>query len=660
LAAEPARHAVPREHPRLFGPAAELKRRARQSPDTYRLVLNVAREAEEHHPARVISSALVAVIDGDQDMAREAQQSVMRLVNGPVRVGHVPFGNDLALCAVAYDLCHGAWSEADRAAFFAYMNKTVDANVKSETSVFHNGWYGYKNWGIGLACYATYYENPRAPAILKSLEEDIRTRTSPALELAGDGGSWAEGYYVHYFLDQWVIFCEAARHCEGLDYYGLAPKFFRQRAIAGMFEDYPGIDVYHSRRPVPLGDGGGRVFSGERDKELTVRRILVNRFRDDPDHQAVHAYNETTPKASVWTNAYRDLVWRDPAVAKADHKRSKLSHFSPGAGCVFARSSWDDDATYFSFRCGKRFTSHQHLDVGHFNVYKHAELAGDGGQYDSFGVDHDVNYHLRTIAHSTMLIHDPQERWPRIRAGNVTGNDGGQHHNWPHHNGAVLDAQEWLKDRQLYDIADIPAFEDRGAYLYVAGDATRAYSAKKLDYFTRQIVYLRPDTLVIFDRVKSKDAAFKKTWLLQAMRTPASQPPHLVITNGKGRLFVQTLLPEDPVVRLCSGRELYQYGGRSYPPAADIGEAPACRVEVSPGRPAECDLFLHVLTAASAHTASAPTARMERTPDAVAVKVGPARITFLASQVGGRIELDGKSTELGKDTAASGELGRQR
>jgi hypothetical protein len=46
------------------------------------------------------------------------------------------------------------------------MNRTVDANVASETHVFHNGWYGYKNWGIGLACYATYPTNPRAPEIL--------------------------------------------------------------------------------------------------------------------------------------------------------------------------------------------------------------------------------------------------------------------------------------------------------------------------------------------------------------------------------------------------------------------------------------------------------------------------------------------------------------
>ena len=62
-----------------------------------------------------------------------------------------------------------------------------------------------------------------------------------------------------------------------------------------------------------------------------------------------------------------------------------------------------------------------------------------------------------TIAHSTILIHDPSETWPGIRAGSVTGNDGGQAHDWPHHNGAVVDADEWQRQKDLFDIGDILA-----------------------------------------------------------------------------------------------------------------------------------------------------------------------------------------------------------
>ena len=68
----------------------------------------------------------------------------------------------------------------------------------------------------------------------------------------------------------------------------------------------------------------------------------------------------------------------------------------------------------FLFKCGDRFTAHQHLDVGHFLIYKYEELAGDGGHYDSFGSSHNVNYHLQTIAHSTILLYDPSEKCPGI------------------------------------------------------------------------------------------------------------------------------------------------------------------------------------------------------------------------------------------------------
>ena len=473
--ASAARHLIPQEHPRLLGSREALKNLARERPEDYQRVVRVARESDADDHAKMISMGLVCAIEDDMALGQAAVEIAMKYVNGPIRHGHVPFGSDLARCAIVYDLCHDAWTAAQRAAFHNYVNQTVVANLQSEPHVFHNGWYGYKNWGIGLACYASYYENPEAPEILGRLEKEYRSRAAPALELAGNGGGWAEGYYIHYWLYEWLFFCEVAQRCEGVDYYAMAPRFFGQRAIASMFEMYPGIGLYHSRRPLPMGDGGGRRCGGDRDKALAARRILVNHYRDDAEHQAVHTFNQATPRSSVGVYAYKDFLWRDPTLSSGDLRHVPLSHLSEGPGYVYARSSWDEDATCFFFKCGDRFTAHQHLDVGHFLIYRREELAGDGGHYDAFGSAHDVNYHLRTIAHSTILVHDPAEQWTGataydagIRAGAVTGNDGGQAHSWPNHNGAVADAEAWNAHRDLYDIADIMAFEDQGHYLYLA------------------------------------------------------------------------------------------------------------------------------------------------------------------------------------------------
>jgi len=655
---EGAGKSVPKEHPRLLGSCQDLQKLPPLSRgEAYKRVVQVARQLDADDHSKMISMALVCAIEQDEQLGKRAVQMALKYVNGSIRKGHVPFAHDLARCAIVYDLCHEYWTDQERAKFHEYMNKTVDANIDSETHVFHNGWYGYKNWGIGLACYATYYENPRALQILEALEHEWRTRAAPALNMAGDGGGWAEGYYINYWLYEWLFFCEVARRCEGIDYYAMAPKFFQNRAVASMFESYPGIGIYNSRRPIPIGDSGGRVFGGDRDKALAARRILVNYFRKDPNHQVVHAFNETTPRSSVGVYAYKDFLWRDTTVEKGDLKSFKLSHISPGPGYVYARSSWDEDATYFFFKCGDRFTAHQHLDVGHFLIYKYEELVGDGGHYDSFGSSHDVNYHLRTIAHNTVLVHDPCEVWPApagsfltetnlegpaMRAGPVSGNDGGQRHHWPHHNGAVSDVAEWNKRSELYNIADILAFEDRDAYMYVAGDCTRAYSPDKLACFTRQIVFLRPGTFVIFDRVISKNQEFKKTWLLQAMKVPTKAGQNLVITNGKRRLFIQTLLPGDRQIRLVTGPDLYSYGGKTYLPSRDTGPAPQCRIEISPGKSQTVDYFLNVLTATDADSSTVEQATLERTDRDVTIMIGAAKISFTTAEMSCHIVITGR------------------
>ncbi len=641
LAANDTRHPVPREHPRLLGSRDHLQQLAKDRAEAYHRTAAIARGQGGDDYSKMISMSLVCAIEQDAALGKNAVDMAMKYIRGPIKIGHVPFAQDLALCGIVYDLCHEYWTAEQQVQFHQYLNRTVDENRQSETHVFHNGWYGYKNWGIGVACYASYYENERSPVILKDLEDDWHARAAPALNLAGAGGGWAEGYYINYWLYEWLFFCEVARTCEGVDYCADAMPFFSNRAVASMFEAYPEISTYNSRRPIPMGDGGGRVFGGDRDKVLSARRILVNYFRDDPNHQAVHTFNETTPRSSVGAYAYKDFLWRDPGVPKGDLKSFKLSHISTGPGYVYARSSWAEDATYFFFKCGDRFTAHQHLDNGHFLIYKLGELAGDGGHYDSFGSSHDVNYHLRSIAHSTVLVYDPCEAWPQIRAGQVSCNDGGQSHSWPHHNGAVQDPAEWRKGRKLYDIADIVAFEDRGAYLYVAGDCTRAYQPDKLTCFTRQIVFLRPGTFFVFDRATSKASRFKKTWVLQAMKPPTQQGEHWVVTNGEGRLSIQTLLPANPQVRLVSGPELYNCGGNVYPPERDTGPAPECRMEVSPSDASTADYFLHVLTTMDS-TASPVTATITETDsNHVTISSGPTRITFRTDELAGEILING-------------------
>jgi hypothetical protein len=78
--------------------------------------------------------------------------------------------------------------------FHRDLNATVDANLRSEPHVFHNGWYGYKNWGIGVACYAHVLRatvDSVPPAVWQETGDQLRVQIGAstfAFETGGVGG----------------------------------------------------------------------------------------------------------------------------------------------------------------------------------------------------------------------------------------------------------------------------------------------------------------------------------------------------------------------------------------------------------------------------------------------------------------------------------------
>jgi len=129
------------------------------------------------------------------------------------------------------------------------------------------------------------------------------------------------------------------------------------------------------------------------------------------------------------------------------------------------------------------------------------------------------------------------------------------------------------------------------------------------------MVYLPPNTFVLFDRVTSTKPQFTKRWLLHTVNQPTLSGRTAVITEGEGRLFSQTLLPEDARIELVGGPgKDFWVAGKNYPPPKpkEATEAGAWRIEVYPGAPRTQDYFLHVLYAASAGVRSGPKAELIR------------------------------------------------
>ncbi|MGE4565820.1 MAG: heparinase II/III family protein [Victivallaceae bacterium] len=129
----------------------------------------------------------------------------------------------------------------------------------------------------------------------------------------------------------------------------------------------------------------------------------------------------------------------DPAeVVKADPaKTPELPYFyAPSFGLLFMRSGKADSDTFASFRFGALNGNHQHYDELSFIIYKYGFLALDSGSRTES--DHHHGFAPQSVAHNTILIHQPNEELPPFwkawsykpdPSGKVYYNHGGQSYN---------------------------------------------------------------------------------------------------------------------------------------------------------------------------------------------------------------------------------------
>jgi chitodextrinase len=101
-----------------------------------------------------------------------------------------------------------------------------------------------------------------------------------------------------------------------------------------------------------------------------------------------------------------------------------------------------------------------------------------------------------------------------------------------------------------YDVGPgITDFQSNSTYDYIFSDATNAYDKTKLEKFTRQLVYLKPDLFVVFDKVSTVNPATKKSWVIDPGAAPVTKTSNLfTITNGSGALWLKNLSPQETTI----------------------------------------------------------------------------------------------------------------
>ena len=324
------------------------------------------------------------------------------------------------------------------------------------------------------------------------------------------------------------------------------------------------------------------------------------------------------------------LIYNDPELepSKSYWELPLSKYFGSPHGIMVARTGWDDGAespaVVARMKVGEwQSNNHQHLDAGEFQIYYKGALATDSGVYQglksntstggtAYGAPHLNQYATKTIAHNCMLVYNPSEGDSSSTARRVI-NDGGQK---AINNGGEYD----ILSNPSAHVADVEGVEIdptnpmEPAYSYLKGNLTNAYTDKVTDY-KRSFMFLNlkdekvPAAMIVFDKIDSQNASYKKTWLLHGLEEPEINGRQVVFSRTyhstkydfgyNGKLTLDTLLPAKSKIKKVGGEDGWSnvngidYTG--YPLNSQTDEGSTWRIEISPEVSSKSDCFLNVM-----------------------------------------------------------------
>ncbi len=516
---------------------------------------------------------------------------------------------------------------------------------------------GLASWGLDRG----------APELLRqALEERFRKGIKPGLEGAGRGGGWFEGDNLGAATGLKLLqFAAALESAAGSNPLQDLP-WFRDRLGYLTFHLLPEPkETPDGRyRVVPPGYGD-RVLPARRAADLVrLQMLMLLALRpQDPAAGWARAIFDSSQAPSLISD--RLLAWELPWLYSPSQARplatAPLLHVAQDTGLAVSRSDWSELGTWISFNCGPHFAGTQHLAAGGLNLFKRGLLLLPGGVYDGYATDQAQNYAIRSLAHNTVLIYDPDEySWYDMRQGprpkGTYANDGGQRA-W-----ATFDAQgrpetiaPWTASgwesgpapfnelKPVYDVARLEAWYERPRFAYLRGDMTRAYqgSTGKARRVVRHLIHLRPggpqdagaaEVVVVVDDIVLSRPDLRVRFSFNLPEEPKVPSPLTTVGPGRrqglarrfrvdtpfSRLEVVCLYPKKVSMEVYGGilESAFWSDGANHPPDPPrVGAAP-WRVEMGPvSREGTRRVMVHCLLPAAEGDPPPPNLEMIETGD---------------------------------------------
>lgn len=423
-------------------------------------------------------------------------------------------GDTVGGLALVYDWCFDRLTDAQRTRWIAYANQAVWNVWNHEEARWGDTVYGWSGWSVDNPSNNYYYsfleatmllglatrgENDQADAWIEhfrttKLEEELR----PVFDrdLVGGGSREGTGYGVamrrlFWLYDLWHgTTSESLSRMNRHTYDSLAYL---------MHSTVPTLD-----RLAPIGDHARESSAELFDYHRAYALVLMHLFPGERLSRVGASFvrQSSVPRVGQFFMRFFDFVHDDAAVEAEPLSALSTTYHASGVGHVFARSSWAEDATWLGVIAGPYTESHAHRDQGSFLLYHREWLA----------------YDANVETHSGIVQEEELHNLVRVEQG-----------------GAVV------RMRAERTPAELVALDDDPRFTYVATDVTPIYDGHAaITRSERELVFLRPDVVVIFDRVDTQTDA-SRIFTLNTPIEPAASGSTITMTGAESSLVVHRI-----------------------------------------------------------------------------------------------------------------------
>lgn len=252
------------------------------------------------------------------------------------------------------------------------------------------------------------------------------------------------------------------------------------------------------------------------------------------------------------THSILTFMTFDPAAANqvvngfypSPHNSIPTYHFAKGAGRINNRTSWELDASWVNYRLGFIVIDHQHGDGNMFDFYRKGEWLTK--ERTGYGNTMGCSDYKNTLA--------IKSNTDAILTSGVYGIN------------ALRGSQYRLRND---GDPQIVSTSYNNEYLSVTGDATNLYNylpdwgdaIRNVQHASRSLMWLKPDFIVVYDRVETNYNGFKQFWLNLPSATPTVSGKTITAnTPGGQRLVISNLLPAQSEIDLISSDPILYTG----------------------------------------------------------------------------------------------------